>query len=107
MPHSCHDTGRDAIPARGDDDDDDHDHSSASVKAPSVDSGKTDRLNPPIEYEVLDLDDLAGGELKKKLNEMGEEGWALLTTSPSFIFRRIKKTEDEKKKGRVGFGISK
>lgn len=109
MPHSCHDTGRDAFepwgPARADEDDD-HDHGT-SLKAPVVDSGKPDRLNPPMEYEVLDLASLSGETLKKKLNELGEEGWALLTTTPQYIFRRLKKTEDEKKKARVGFGISK
>ena len=106
MPHSCTDTSREFFPTRGDDDDDDHDHGGgSSVKAPSVDSGsKKDRLNPPTEYKVLELSE-SGGALEAKLNELGEDGWALVSASPQFIFRRMKKTEEEKKKARVGFGV--
>ncbi|MDB5097006.1 MAG: hypothetical protein JWM80_1427 [Cyanobacteria bacterium RYN_339] len=97
-----HSQGPDALPTRGDEDDDD-DEPSSSMRAPQVDSGKSDRLNPPTEYKVLDL----AGEinLEAKLNELGEEGWALVSTNPSFIFRRMKKSDEAKKKARVGFGI--
>jgi hypothetical protein len=96
-----HDQG--PTPRADEDDDDDDDHGS-SVRAPQVDSGKGERLNPPTEYKVVDLSG-AGANLEAKLNELGEEGWALVATTPSFIFRRMKKTEEAKKKARVGFGI--
>lgn len=85
------------------DDEDDHDQGGTALRAPVVDAAK-DRLNPEMEYEVLSLtgDDAA---LKTKLNDLGKDGWVLVSTAPSFIFRRIKKTEDEKKKSRVGFSL--
>src|SRR5689334_9878157 len=96
-----HNQGPDDLPTRADEDDDD-DEPSSGVRAPMVDSGKGDRLNPPMEYKVVEL---GGADLEAKLNQLGEEGWALVSTTPSFIFRRMKKTEEGKKKARVGFGI--
>lgn len=86
------------------DDDDDDDGHSHMVKAPVVDSAK-DRLNPEVEYEVLDLAGEKPEALKNRLNDLGKEGWQLLATTPSFIFRRMKKPEEEKKRSRVGFSI--
>lgn len=106
MPHSCTDTGLDTSPVRMDEDDDDEDEGGSGARGVSVDSGdKKDRLNPPTEYDVLELGNLSASDLKAKLNEMGAEGWALIATTPHFVFRRMKKTEEEKKKGRVGFGF--
>lgn len=85
------------------DEDDDEGHS-PMVKAPVVDAGK-DRLNPEVEYEVLDLAGEKPEALKNRLNELGKDGWQLLATTPSFIFRRMKKSEEEKKRSRVGFSI--
>lgn len=86
--------------------DEDDDDESVSVRPPVV-SGKPseERLNPPTEYDVLELADLSPDALKKRLNELGEEGWALVATTPAFIFRRMKKTEEKKNERRVGFGI--
>jgi hypothetical protein len=96
-----HAQGPDAPSPRADEDDDDDDHGGAP-RAPMVESGKGERLNPPTEYKVVDL---SGANLEAKLNELGEEGWALVATTPSFIFRRMKKVDEGKKKARVGFGI--
>lgn len=85
-------------------DDDDDEGNAPMVKAPVVDSAK-DRLNPEVEYEVLDLAGEKPEALKNKLNELGKDGWQLLATTPSFIFRRMKKAEEEKKRGRVGFSV--
>lgn len=81
------------------------DEDATAVRPPVVEGGSEARLNPPCEYEVLSLDDLAPAALKERLNQLGDEGWALVATSPSFIFRRIKKTEEKKPRARVGFGI--
>lgn len=86
------------------DDEDEDEGNSPMRKSPVVDSGK-DRLNPEVEYEVLDLAGESPDALKTRLNDMGKEGWQLLTTTPSFIFRRMKKTEEEKKRARVGFSV--
>lgn len=51
------------------------------------------------EYEVLE--DL-GADPKARLNELGKEGWALITAKP-FIFRRPRRNE-EKLRSPVGFG---
>ena len=53
------------------------------------------------EWEYEYLEDL-GAEPKERLNELGKDGWALMTANP-FIFRRPKKTDENKLKGRVGF----
>lgn len=97
-----HCQGPDVQPTRADEDDDDE--PSGGVRAPMVDSGKGDRLNPPTEYKVVDLAG-AGANLEAELNKLGEDGWALVSTTPSFIFRRMKKTDEGKKKARVGFGV--
>lgn len=86
-------------PILSDDDD------SVSVRPPVVESKAEDRLNPPSEYEVLDLGAASPADLKAKLNAMGDEGWALVATSPAFIFRRMKKVDSQKPKARVGFGL--
>lgn len=86
--------------------DEDEDEETTSLRAPQVDSKSgEDRLNPPTEYDVMELDNLGADALKKKLNEMGDEGWALVSTSPYFIFRRMKKGEEKKPRARVGFGV--
>lgn len=54
------------------------------------------------EYEILE--DL-GSDPKAKLNELGDEGWMLLTAKP-YIFRRPKAPEDAKIRGPVGFARS-
>lgn len=91
------------MPRMDEDDEDD----AVSVRPPVV-SSKTgeERLNPPTEYDVLDLADLGADALKKRLNDLGEEGWALVATTPHFIFRRMKKAEEKKSERRVGFGFS-
>lgn len=94
--------GPDLAPMMDDDDDDEN----VAVRPPVVSSkAGEERLNPPTEYEVLDLAGESPEALKKRLNELGEEGWALVATTPSFIFRRMKKTEEKKAERRVGFGI--
>lgn len=86
---------------RGDDDEDDE--PAVAMRTSSHGSGKQDdKFNPPMEYKVCDLPD-AG--LEDKLNELGKDGWALVATSPQYIFRRMKKGDEEKPKQRVGFGI--
>jgi hypothetical protein len=85
--------------------DEDDDEAQTKVKAPQVDSGKSDRLNPEVEYEVLDLASLAPDALKDKLNDLGKDGWALVSTTPSFILRRIKVKEEVKLKKSVGFSV--
>lgn len=84
---------------------DEDEEPTSSVKPPVVDSGKTDRLNPEVEYEVLDLASQSGEALKNKLNDMGKDGWQLVSTTPSFIFRRIKVKEEIKLKKSVGFSV--
>lgn len=81
------------------------DDESTKVRTPVVDS-KADRLNPEMEYDVLDLAGSKGDALKDKLNEMGKDGWVLVSTEPAFIFRRVKKPEESKKPARVGFSVS-
>lgn len=51
------------------------------------------------EYEVLE--DL-GSDPKAKLNELGAEGWMLITAKP-YVFRRPKPPEEGKTRGPVGF----
>lgn len=86
--------------------DDEEDEETIALRQPVVDSKSTeDRTNPPTEYDVMELGDLEPDALKKKLNELGDEGWALVSTSPYFIFRRMKKQEEKKAKARVGFGV--
>jgi hypothetical protein len=92
------------VPGMHDHDDDD-DEQTTSLKAPSVDSGKADRLNPEVEYDVLDLGGLSANDLKNKLNDLGKDGWQLVAASPSFIFRRLKKTDEVKLKKSVGFSV--
>jgi hypothetical protein len=89
----------DSAPVLSEDDD------AVAVRPPVVDGKAEDRLNPPSEYEVLDLSGLAPEALKARLNALGEEGWALVAASPAFIFRRMKKVDPLKPKGRVGFGL--
>lgn len=84
--------------------DDEEDMPSTTVRPPVVEAGK-DRLNPPVEYEVLDLAGTGADALKAKLNELGNDGWVLVAAEPSFIFRRVKKADEEKKRGRVGFSV--
>jgi hypothetical protein len=81
------------------------DEDAAPPRPPVVDANSESKLNPPCEYEVLDLAGLASEALKGRLNELGEEGWALVSTAPAFIFRRMKKVEEKKPRARVGFGI--
>jgi len=52
------------------------------------------------EWEYEYLEDL-GTDPKARLNELGKEGWALVTANP-FIFRRPK-LEEGKERPRVGF----
>jgi hypothetical protein len=85
--------------------DDEDEETPTQVKAPIVDSGKSDRLNPEVEYEVLDLASEKPDALKNKLNDLGKEGWQLVSTTPSFIFRRIKVKEEAKLKKSVGFSM--
>lgn len=86
--------------------DDDDEEETTTMRQPVVDSKlKEDRLNPPVEYDVKDLVDLDPTELKDKLNELGKDGWALMATTPYFVFRRMKKQDEEKPKARVGFGL--
>ncbi|MEB3285720.1 MAG: hypothetical protein VKN33_10585 [Candidatus Sericytochromatia bacterium] len=82
------------------------DDETTTVRPPVVEASGESRLNPPSEYEVLALADLSPEKLKQRLNELGEEGWALIATTPSFIFRRLKKTEEKKQRPRVGFGVN-
>ena len=62
---------------------------------PSVGEDKVQKW----EYELLQ--DL-GDDPKAKLNELGQEGWMLVTGNP-FIFRRPKPVEEPKTRGPVGF----
>lgn len=68
-------------------------------------STKSDKLNPEVEYDVLSLPGDDPKALKDKLNELGADGWQLVAASPLFIFRRMKKADEEKPKSRVGFSI--
>ncbi|HEY9721707.1 MAG TPA: hypothetical protein V6D47_06815 [Oscillatoriaceae cyanobacterium] len=83
-------------------DEEEEEHHGTALRTPMVDS-KSDRLNPEVEYEVLALSDDPKA-LKAKLNEMGQDGWQLVSTTPAFIFRRMKRSE-EKPKTRVGFSV--
>lgn len=95
--------GRDLTPKMDDDDEED----SVTVRPPVVSSKSGDeKINPPTEYEVLELAGESPEALKKRLNELGEEGWALVATTPAFIFRRMKKSDEKKPERRVGFGFS-
>jgi hypothetical protein len=51
------------------------------------------------EYEILD--DL-GSDPKAKLNELGADGWMLVTAKP-YVFRRPKTPDSAKTRGPVGF----
>lgn len=53
------------------------------------------------EWEYEYLEDL-GTDPKARLNELGKEGWGLISANP-FIFRRPK-LEENKERPRVGFG---
>jgi|GEM_PF-1072712 hypothetical protein len=61
----------------------------------------TAETKPKQEWEYEVLEDL-GSDPKAKLNELGKEGWTLVTANP-FIFRRPLEKEEGKAKGRVGF----
>jgi hypothetical protein len=64
------------------------------VTSPAGDTPK----HPEWEYEILaDL----GADPGAKLNELGKEGWMLVTGTP-FIFRR-QKLDDQGLRSRVGF----
>jgi hypothetical protein len=93
-------TQPDRAPVLSEDDD------NVAVRPPVVDNKAEERLNPPTEYETLDLAGLAPGALKDRLNALGQEGWVLVATTPTFIFRRMKKVDTEKPKARVGFGLT-
>lgn len=84
--------------------DDEDEETNTALKAPVVDS-KSDRLNPEVEYDVLDLSNETPEALRNKLNELGKDGWQLVGTTPHFIFRRMKKSEDVKLKKSVGFSV--
>lgn len=96
-----HHTHLGPISPRMDEDDDEN----TPLRAPVVEAPKADKLNPEVEYEVLDLTGTSGEALKTKLNELGKDGWVLVAAQPSYIFRRLKKAEEEKKRGRVGFSV--
>ncbi|MEB3198249.1 MAG: hypothetical protein VKP62_13695 [Candidatus Sericytochromatia bacterium] len=84
----------------------DEDEESISLRAPVVAAkAGEDRLNPPMEYEVLDLAGEKSEALKQRLNQLGQEGWVLVAAAPLYVFRRARKPEDAKPKGRVGFGL--
>lgn len=51
------------------------------------------------EYEILEE---LGSDPKAKLNELGAEGWMLVTAKP-YVFRRPKPPEEAKTRGPVGF----
>lgn len=53
------------------------------------------------EWEYEYLQDL-GSDPKARLNELGKDGWMLVSASP-FIFRRPKLSDEGKIRGRVGF----
>ena len=74
--------------------------SSESPHIPSVTGGKE---TPVLEWEYEVLDD-TGKDLKGKLNDLGKDGWILVSTEPAFIFRRPKPPEVDKFQGPVGFG---
>lgn len=69
-------------------------------ETPLVPAVAPDKQEQAWEYEYLE--DL-GTDPKARLNELGKEGWALVTANP-FIFRRPAKTDESKLRGRVGFG---
>lgn len=83
-------------------DEEEEEHSHTALHTPVVES-KSDRLNPEVEYEVLALSE-DPKVLKQKLNELGQDGWQLVATTPAFVFRRMKRPE-EKPKTRVGFSV--
>lgn len=73
----------------------------AGAGAPVVPTVGEEKM-PKWEYEVLE--DL-GRDPKAKLNELGSEGWMLVTANP-YVFRRPKLEEEAKTRGPVGFARS-
>jgi hypothetical protein len=86
-------------------DEDDEDDIQAGARPVIVATDKSERINPAVEYDVLTLGDLDAASLKTRLNELGQDGWLLVGTSPYFVFRRNKAPEKASPKKRVGFGI--
>lgn len=76
------------------------DCSSCSPQSPKVSSGSTNMM-PEWEYLVMD----APEDLQASLSDLGKKGWALVTTTPKFIFQRPLVTE-QKPMARVGFSVT-
>lgn len=72
-------------------------NSCGTPNVPNVESGS---MHQEWEYEVVEI----GENLKGTLNDLGKDGWSLVATTPAFIFKRPKRSE-EKLKGRVGFTV--
>jgi hypothetical protein len=70
----------------------------AGSGAPLVPSVADDKV---LKWEYEILEDL-GSDPKAKLNELGNDGWMLITAKP-YVFRRPKPPEEAKTRGPVGF----
>lgn len=74
-------------------------HNAETAGSPVVPAVAADSKTQ-IEWEYEVVEDL-GKDPKARLNELGKEGWALVTANP-YIFRRPR-NEDKKTRGPVGF----
>lgn len=70
----------------------------AGAGAPLVPTVAEDKT---LKWEYEYLEDL-GADPKAKLNDLGNEGWMLVSAKP-YIFRRPKAVEESKIRGPVGF----
>ncbi|HEY9898830.1 MAG TPA: hypothetical protein V6D00_06575 [Pantanalinema sp.] len=78
----------------------DHLRAGAGAGAPLVPAvANESKTQQEWEYEYLE--DL-GSDPKGRLNELGKDGWMLVSAAP-FIFRRPKLADESKTRGRVGF----
>lgn len=66
---------------------------------PDVGAGAPGR-HQTVEYKVVEQ---LPSNLEEALNALGEEGWQLVATVPSFIFRRPRLDTGDGLRGPVGF----
>ena len=71
----------------------------SSQNVPAVEAGAPGK-QAPVEYKVLTE---IPAQLEAELNRLGADGWQLVATVPSFIFRRPLIEPSDSFRGRVGF----